>query len=159
MANWTDAYIGREHSETYDCAALVLDVEREQFGRHVNVPSHRAFYKPGENHNDEIVKYAFTLADKVDVPQDGDVVLMFNRNGLNHIGIYVDIKGTQYVLHNIAKVGTILQKLKDITRYTLRFEGFYRPKENDEIDHKYVEKELHVDGTSNQNEQPAISGS
>ena len=150
MDNWTNAYIGKEHTTTYDCAELCMEVQREHYKRVVNVPNSRVHYERGNNYNNTIENYVYSLFDKVEVPEDGDIVLMANGRMLNHVGVFVVLNGAKYVLHNLERIGTILQKVKDVHKYTLTVQGYYRLK-----DESGTLKE--ENGTECKDEEPAIS--
>ena len=152
MAHWTNDYIGREHTNRFDCAELVMLVMREHYGKEVAVPSTRAYYERGNNYNDTIKEYVFSLFERVEIPQDGDVVLMANGRNLNHVGVFVVLEGRNYVLHNLERVGVILQKAKDVNKYTLQVEGYYRLKEEVE-----QIKDDPLNGTNCKDEEPALS--
>jgi hypothetical protein len=151
MANihWTNTYIGKPHTPTYDCAELCIEVQREQYHREVALPN-RLFYEPGQNRNGDI-QAVISLFEPVEIPQDGDIALMANGRLLNHVGIYVILNGREYILHNLERVGTILQKVRDIHKYTLKIQGYYRIKDD------LVELKDELDGTNRTNQESAIS--
>jgi hypothetical protein len=147
---WTNHYVGREWTDTYDCAELVMDVLRTHYGKVVAVPSSRTYYKPGDNLNNVIDGYVQSLLEKVTPPKDGDVVLMQNGNALNHVGVYTLISGIPFILHNIENVGVVCQKPREITKYSLKIEGYYRLKEE-------TEKVMEENGTDCSNNKSAVS--
>jgi len=120
-AHWYTKYIGRPYElNVYDCAHLVEEVLRNEFSFDITLPQHNT--APD-------VKAACSLIDKyksetdfveVTDPQEGDVILM-RKMGLLHLGVYFDIIGVPHVLHNLANVGVIAEKIRRVNVI-----GFYR---------------------------------
>lgn len=129
MTHWSTRYIGREHKKgVYDCASLAIDVQKEVFNRDVVLPVERRDYSYSVL-SEMIDEHKFSVAEKVEEPQEGDAVLMFSNNRRNHIGIYTVIDGIPYVLHNMQKAGVVLHRLRDIGKGALMnyaIEGYYR---------------------------------
>lgn len=128
MAHWSEAYIGREYvlGES-DCARLVCDVRREVFGLPVppDADPDRAASALGRFHqmSDGVAEYG----ERVESPAEGDAVLMLCRGRPSHIGAYCVVNGEPSVLHAMQNAGmTVLHKLRDLPRYLLEVEGFYR---------------------------------
>lgn len=126
--HWTERYVGLPYRiNEFDCAHLLAQVQLEVFGIDVSLPEER----------DEGV---FALSAQIDrnitdylVPierhegQDGDVVLMKCKNRLNHTGVLAKIDGVDYVLHNLRSIMAVaLHKVKDLPRYNIEVEGYYR---------------------------------
>jgi len=128
-AHWAEAYVGMAYDkDNWNCGDLVMLVQREQFGREVALPVERKEY-----HWKELTSIISQEIPKqtvwVEVPQDGDVVLMNNGSFLKHVGVYVLYCGTPYVLHNLAKAGTCLHPISALgsgVLASLSIEGFYR---------------------------------
>ena len=128
MAHWSEPYIGRPYvlGES-DCARLVCDVRREVFG--LPVPEEAepgrapSAYGRFQQMRDGVEEYG----DPTDDPQDGDSVLMFCRGRDSHIGVYAVVNGEPCVLHAMKNAGmTVLHRLRDLPRYNLHVEGFYK---------------------------------
>lgn len=131
MAHWTDGYIGREYVEGhYDCAHLLVDVQHNVFNRKVDIPVERAehIFLTARKIDEHREHYLEPIAEEQ--AQDGDVVLMVCRGRLSHIGVLAVIDGIKYVLHNLKSSGNVaLHRIRDLDRYALRLDGFYRCKE------------------------------
>ena len=128
MAHWCEAYIGLPYSlGDSDCARLVCRVRREVFGGEVpdEAEAERAVSALGRaaQMQDGVVLYAEPTA----TPQEGDVVLMNCRGRPSHVGAYCLVNGEPHVLHAIENAGqTVLHRLRDLPRFNLQVEGFYR---------------------------------
>lgn len=128
MAHWSEAYIGRGYvlGES-DCARLVCDVRREVFGLPVpeDAEPDRAAsaLQRFKQMSDGVAEYG----ERVETPQEGDAVLMLCRGRPSHIGAYCVVDGEPSVLHAMQNAGmTVLHRLRDLPRYLLTVEGFYR---------------------------------
>ena len=128
MAHWTETYIGRPYVlGKADCARLVCDVRREVFGLPVpeDAEPERAASLTGRfrQMGDGVAEYG----ERTDEPQDGDVVLMCCRGRPSHVGVFGRVDGEPCVLHAMANAGmTVLHRIRDLPRYNLHVEGFYK---------------------------------
>lgn len=129
--HWAHQYIGREYIEgVYDCAALLEDVQQNVFHRNVEFPKERKSHvilsaKTIDEHKDTYLEPV-----SAEEAKDGDVVLMVSRGRLSHIGVLAVIDGMRYVLHNLKSSGNVaLHRIRDLDKYALILEGFYRAKE------------------------------
>lgn len=125
-----DRYIGLPYSARHmDCADLALLVQRELFGREVALPGKRPRpLTPGEQAI-AITAYCGRLADPVDVPADGDAVLMRDAGSLRagHLGTYFFVNHAPCVLHTSHALGaSVLHRLQDLRGYGLAVDGYYR---------------------------------
>lgn len=128
MSHWSERYLGRPHVKgVYDCAELVMEVQREQFNRNVEVPVERKEYSTFVL-SSLIDEHKFEMAEIVSDPIEGDVLLMKCMNRLNHIGVYVTIDRTPYVLHNLQRVGVCLHRIADLQNLpsSIEVENYYR---------------------------------
>lgn len=132
MTHWTDAYIGKPYQEgTYDCAHLLVDVQVNVFHRRVNIPVERAqhIFLTARKIDEHRETYLEPITEEES--QEGDVILMVSRGRLSHIGVLAVIDGIKYVLHNLKSSGNVaLHKLRDLDKYALTLNGFYRCKES-----------------------------
>lgn len=112
-----------------DCADLAMLVQRELFGRAVQLPGKRPRpLRPAEQ-DAAIAAYSAQLADPVINPVDGDAVLMREIGAVTagHIGTYFFLNYTRYVLHTTALLGaSVLHRMQDLSATGLTLEGFYR---------------------------------
>lgn len=128
IKHWTEQYIGREYVRgEYDCASLVVDVQREVFGR--DVPDFGE--RPGRRSDEmemiaEMLDEAEELVERVEEPEEGCAVQIKVSMNLTHVGTYCEINGEGYVLHNIKKHGVIATKVRDLWRHGWVVEGYYR---------------------------------
>lgn len=127
-ANALDRFIGIPYSaDESDCADLVVLVQRELFGRNVELPQSR----PRGTRGQACVR---NLADakvsgKSDSPANGDLVLMqeLGHSRPGHVGVFFSFPDSgDYVLHSTEKTcGSVLQRIQDIGNINLRLEGIY----------------------------------
>ncbi|CUA99240.1 hypothetical protein [Comamonas thiooxydans] len=112
-----------------DCADLALLVQRELFGRQVVLAGKRARPLELDGQAAAIASYCSELGMAVELPQDGDAVLMrdFDVEQAGHIGIYVFTNYAPHVLHTSHKLGSsVLHRVQDLQGYGLIVEGYYR---------------------------------
>jgi len=112
-------------ARTFDCADLVVQVQRELFGRTVRLPSARPRGKTGAAH---LHRQSQPLATRTTAPVDGDLVLMrdsgHKRPG--HAGVYFFLAHEAWVLHVAATTGgSVLHRVRDLPDFGLTVEGFY----------------------------------
>lgn len=125
MTHWSDLWLGRQYQpDAFNCADLVLAVQREHFGR--------CFDVVGANPTGPLAQAAAVEAEvwrhvqRVDDPQDGDVAMIRNRGRLRHIGVYCDIADGM-VLHAVKRMGVIRTAVRDLPQIRMNLEGWYRP--------------------------------
>jgi len=127
-----DRYIGIPYCEqTMDCADLAVLLQRELFGRDINLPGRRQRMAAPRAAIERMVcgndAMAGELADRIEREdlRDGDLVLM--RSETLHIGTAFALSGTLWVLHAFANIGhSTLHRLRDLPALGLSVEGFYR---------------------------------
>lgn len=124
-------YLGVPYkARTSDCADLVIQVQKELFGREVTFPGKRPRPLKGEQQAELLDRYKSDIAFRVDNPQDGDSVLMYEvgKSVAGHVGVYFFISYTPYLLHNAEWMpnGSCLHKVQDLSGIGLTVEGYYR---------------------------------
>jgi len=117
-------YTGIPYCEhTFDCADLVVLVQRELFGREVNLPSARPRGLRGVIQVGEISRQ---LAHRTDTPSDGDLVLMIEQARPVHVGVWFWLAHEAWVLHANERNGcSVLHRMRDLSGFGLRVEGVY----------------------------------
>lgn len=124
MAHWAEQYVGISY-QRFDCAALCVQVQQDIYGRDIDLPIERASGLRGISQ--QIGDLQADYADPVDMPEEGDAVLMIGRGHLNHIGTLVMIRGQAWVLHAMKNVGqTVLHRIHQLESIGLSVEGYYR---------------------------------
>ena len=126
-----DNFIGIPYeARKSDCADLVINVQKELFGREVTFPGKRPRPLHSESQAEVLARYKYEFAYKVDNPQDGDTVLMYEVGKCvpGHIGVYFFISYTPYLLHNAEWMpnGSSLHRIQDLSGIGLTVEGYYR---------------------------------
>ena len=124
-------YLGVPYkTRTSDCADLVIQVQKELFGREVTFPGKRPRPLKWEQQAELLDRYKSDIAFRVDSPQDGDSVLMYEvgKSVAGHVGVYFFISYTPYLLHNAEWMpnGSCLHKVQDLSGIGLTVEGYYR---------------------------------
>lgn len=127
MTHWSDAYIGRPYLRgQYDCAALASDVQREVFGRAVDLPAERPADPAGSAAL--IARLQASHARRLAGPEEGAVVLM-RRGSLArpwHVGTYFESGGEGWILHSTSAAGgATAMRVRDIARFGFQIEGYY----------------------------------
>jgi uncharacterized protein YijF (DUF1287 family) len=110
-----------------NCAVLVAHVLESEFLRPDIGAALRGF--PEHSMGTRERSYAISqgwreLAEKVDVPQDGDGVILKIGSKLSHMGLAVDTPKGLYVLHTVAARGSVIEPFGKMM--TCKVEGFYR---------------------------------
>ena len=112
--------------ETFDCADFVVQVQRELFGRHVQLPNGRPRGKHGQAALGQLSQqYAAPTSE----PTDGDLVLMFEHatHRPGHAGIFFWLDYEGWVLHSNERNGcSVLHRVRDLPFWGARVEGTYR---------------------------------
>lgn len=112
--------------DSADCADLVVSVQRELFGRHVEMPSRRPRGPRGEAELGALSRPYARLREGP--PQDGDLVLMFDHGQRNpgHAGVFFFLAHEGWVLHSNERHGcSVLHRVRELQGFGLRIEGIY----------------------------------
>ena len=127
-AHWAAAYIGRPYVPgAFDCGDLLELVTREVFGRAVPVPRDRPASRRSAGYQAVIARGLADLAQRVEVPAEGDIVQMVGAGRPNHVGVAVLLGGEVWVLHAAIRARqVVLHRVRDLESHGLAVEGFYR---------------------------------
>lgn len=125
-ASEIDRFIGLSYDPaSFDCADLVAQVQRELFGRVVQMPARRPRGAAGQAVIGELSKaYAVPTA----APVDGDLVLMFDKGQSRpgHVGVFFHLAHEGWVLHTTSALGSSwLHRVRELPDYGARIEGYY----------------------------------
>ena len=108
-----------------DCAELVKLVLFVEFGKVAKIPTNRAEGLRGKSKQIDDIKD--DVARQVELPCEGDVVLMRCRGALGHVGVYCWVNDGSWVLHALKNAGQVcIHRLHELHKYGLEVEGFYR---------------------------------
>lgn len=123
MGNWWEPFIGKPYGDGYDCMSLAVEVAA-LFGHKVVHPS----YAPNVRAQARAVaQHKETLSQAQATAQDGDPVLFLCRARFYHIGVFVNVDDTAYILHaDQRSAAVILTKLTDMPVLGYTLEGFYK---------------------------------
>ena len=114
----------------FDCGSLAVLVQRELFGREVNVPpaGERSRGRAGQHR--DILRIQPEVCEKVEAPETGDAVVFWATEGRErrwHIGTVFLRDGEVWVLHIPDEIrGVALQRLVDLQAEGQCFDAFYR---------------------------------
>lgn len=111
--------------QKFDCADLVVLVQRELFGRDVQMPGRRPRGAEGQAALGELSRQ---YGRRTATPQDGDLVLMIDHGQKRpgHAGVYFWLGHEAWVLHANEKTGcSILHRARELPDFGLRIEGYY----------------------------------
>ena len=120
--HWANKYLKIEYKKM-NCSAFSEYVLRDHFGREFNFPkSHGSIFNQSKQIRDNLPRFA----EKTSSPKDGDLVLMHGLRRMCHVGIYVRIKGADYVLHCESKMTcSALHRFRDLPMIGFSVEGVY----------------------------------
>ncbi|WP_126962552.1 C40 family peptidase [Xanthomonas arboricola] len=125
-ASEIERYLGIPYdNDSYDCADLVVQVQRELFGREVQMPSRRPRGAAGQVALGELSR---AYAVPTTTPVDGDLVLMFDKGQTRpgHVGLFFHLAHEGWVLHTTHALGSSwLHRVRELPDYGARIEGYY----------------------------------
>jgi hypothetical protein len=119
----------------FDCAELARRVQREVFGREVRIPAERSHAAIDPAHaiarwramQAQISRGTAECARRVEVPEEGDGVLLVARGYSQHVGVYCVVDGEPCVLHAAdAHRQVVRTRVRELEIRGLRVEGYYR---------------------------------
>ena len=132
-AHWSDKYLGRPYLRgEFDCADLVVEVARAEFGRAVALPRHAEGVRARDRQIEELTGVLGRRLDRAagEAIQDGDIVLMKaagRRLSLgHHIGVVAALPLAACVVHCLAGIGVARHALDCLAERGLALTGFYR---------------------------------
>jgi len=110
----------------FDCADLVVHVQRHLFRREIVLPGARPHGTAGQAALGDLSK-AYARR-RNGAPQDGDLVLMFDHGQRRpgHAGTYFFLAYEGWVLHGNERNGcSVLHRVRELPEMGLRIEGYY----------------------------------
>lgn len=126
MTHPAEAYVGMPFDpDTFDCADLVVLVQRELFGREVALPNGRHRGTRGQT---TLAGETQAQAVRTDTPQDGDLVLMLDDTLRfpGHVGVWFNIAHEGWVLHAHKRTRmAVLHRARDLAGFGAPIEGTY----------------------------------
>ena len=123
--HWSDAYLGRMWVEgEYDCADLAIEIQREEFGKAIDIPRDHGCTAFGRN---EVIRETkFAVATPTANPEDGDAVVLIAKGRAQHVGTFCVINDEPWVLHNQQGAGTHRTRIRDLPKWQYAIEGYYK---------------------------------
>lgn len=108
-------------ADTFDCADLVVLVQRELFGREVQLPNGRPRGARGQAALGDLSK---PYGVRTDEPQDGDLVVMLQGGRPSHVGTYFFLAHEPRVLH--VRAEGAFSELTPVRELATPVDGVYR---------------------------------
>jgi len=126
MAHWSDAYMFRPYVPgEFDCGELARLVLAEVFGRHIAIPTARGTGPFADSRL--VAQCCAEIGERTDRPADGDAVVMIARGRLGHVGVYYEVRGVAWVLHNSREAGQVVRhRIRELPGTGLLLDGFYK---------------------------------
>lgn len=120
--HWTSKYIAIEYKDM-NCSKFVEYVLRDKFNINFSFPqSEGSIFNQSKQIKDSLPLFAR----KTDLPKDGDLVLMHGRRRMCHVGMYVKIGRSGYVLHTESSMKTAaLHQINKVFFNGYTVEGYY----------------------------------
>lgn len=116
-----ERFVGRPYAEPFGCFELVRAVVLEEL--RVEVPD----YAAAITERQRAAAFASLMdrhADRVDVPERGDIILIGPPNRVHHCGVVVDPQ-RKVMLHSLEHIGAHLVRYGD-PKWRSRIESFWR---------------------------------
>lgn len=115
-------YLAVEYKDM-NCSKFVEYVLRDHFKINYQFPqSQGSVFNQSQQIKDHLPKFCY----KTDSPKDGDLVLMHGRRRMCHVGMYVKIGRSGYVLHTESSMKTAaLHKISNVFFNGYTVEGVY----------------------------------
>lgn len=124
-----EKYVGIEYVEdAFDCVDLVMLVQRELFGREVQLPQKRPRGVVGARRMRKIALTKTRRRDDDEQPQQGDLVLMQEPGDKYpaHAGVAFWLDHEWWVMHANERDGhVVLHRARLLSSYGARIEGYY----------------------------------
>jgi len=119
LKHWSDSYIGLTYSD-FNCAELAREIQATEFDRWLTMPVDTC----QRNHAGDLLgDYGI----RIDKPVDGGACVMTHAEGSKwHLGIVCLIAGQTWILHSLARVGSVRSRPRDLKRLGLEIEGYYQ---------------------------------
>lgn len=120
---WVKKYLLIDYNEM-NCAEFIEYVLRDHFGKEFNFPQSKgSIFAESLQIRECLPKYVT----RTDDPEDGDLVLMHGKRLMCHVGLFVKIGITEFVLHTDANMkSSSFHNIREIKNYGYKLEGYYK---------------------------------
>ncbi len=123
--HWTEKYLTRPYiPKEYDCASLVCDVQRDEFG--VDVPDFGERPALRSQSYSKLLEEMDRRLTALDEPTEGAIVEILSIGDLPHVGVYSVVNGRPCVLHNTKKYGVLITPVQELARHGWRVQGYFK---------------------------------
>lgn len=120
--HWSRKYISIKYDKM-NCSKFVEHIMRDHFGIDYKFPQSQGSLF---NQSAQLKTHMKEFVVKTETPSEGDVVLMHGLRRMCHIGMYILIGRTPYILHCEKNFGSAaIHKLREIGQFGYNVEGFY----------------------------------
>jgi hypothetical protein len=125
-----ERYVGMEYVEgEFDCASLAVLVQKELFGRTIDLPQAGQRARGRRGQAKDILTYQPKLATPVEAPSTGDAVVMWGGAEPArrwHVGTAFVQNGEVWILHCADEArGVVLQRMSHVLEQGLHLDGCY----------------------------------
>lgn len=127
--HWAENYIGLQWSpggvgpDTFHCWAFVCLIQERHFGRILpSIPNPEDLLAIARDFRDHPERRRWA---RVDVPDEGDCVLMRQARYPIHVGVWLEVDSGG-ALHCAQEAGVAFQNVMALTANGWRIEGYYR---------------------------------
>ena len=129
MQYWTDAYLGRPWIQgRHTCMHLVLEVQREQFGRQLDWPVAAPSRMPEAQWRGLAARYAAPVQAADAIAGDVAHLTPMGHRAGHHLGVLCVLPDDErHILHCAHGLGTCLHREMDMTAFGFELRGYYRP--------------------------------
>lgn len=122
MKHWCEKFLMRRHTP-YSCGDFVEEVLFDQYGFRYNFPKS---VKDLEEDTKSIKGLIGNVLVRTENPTEGDIAVMGGKRHACHVGIFIEIKNTKYILHSDINIKySVLTKCSDLFYLGYFIEGFY----------------------------------
>ena len=124
--HWSDDYLRRGlkyQAGVFECTGLVELIRREVFGHALALPTGSLV---ATERSTLIARHMTDFVVPTNDPQDGDGVLLMSRGRSQHIGLYCQIAGEGWVIHNLHHWNVTRHRVRELRKWHMTIEGYYQ---------------------------------
>jgi hypothetical protein len=125
-SHWSDEYLRRGlkyQAGVFECTGLVEMMRREVFGHALALPTGSLV---ATERSTLIARHMTDFVVPTNDPQDGDGVLLMSRGRSQHIGLYCQIAGEGWVIHNLHHWNVTRHRVRELRKWHMTIEGYYQ---------------------------------
>lgn len=132
MAHWSAEYIGKKWTLDDNCYSWFRTIQLKRFGREVPfLPICNESREGWGSFADRLINEGFPEKAgwrKSSLPVEGDAVFMSQGSVSHHIGIFILIGSTKYIIHCLENAGVVLSTFQNLRTNGWKINGYWTPK-------------------------------